>query len=499
MVENTIGEMIGNGSLSGGTDRILFSTLLGDIATREVVSVRQEASIQEAAQAMATRRISSIVVMDDTNHPVGILTDRDLREKVVARGRAVKELVTSVMSPTLIRADADDYCFDAVLKMIKHNAQHILVIKDGVFHAVLTMDDFMGLQGNSPFSFARDIEIQQTMEGIVQLSGRFGSIVRFLIMEGTKAVVIARIMSELFDRLVSKLLKMAEKQFGVPPVSYCWIAYGSEGRKEQVFGVGANTGLIYSDPASSDLREAAEKYFASVTAYIGDALKQCSLGNIQQKKLSNHPEYCQPLSKWKQYFSDWILTPTKEYVLKSLTFLDFRAVAGDETLAELLRKHVISLIKSHDEFLSRMASLISRRRQPLSLFGSLGLRTHEALKKNQDITSRGLEPLADAARLLALSLAIPESSTADRISEVRRKDPGVAQQCDEMAEALELYLQLKIRHQDSLMGKGGIPENTVETVRLSDTERHHLRETFQSIHRILDNIADHYRLRLIGV
>jgi CBS domain-containing protein len=499
MIVNDLGQMVSAGSLYGGNDRILFSTRVGDITIKDVVSVREDVSIQEAAQAMAKSRVSSIIIMDETNHPVGILTDRDLREKVVARGRAVKELVATIMSPTLIRADADDYCFDAVLKMIKHDAQHILVINDGVFQGVLTIEDFMGLQGDSPFSFARDIENQQTVEGIVQLSGELGSIVRFLIREGARAVVITRIISELKDRLVNKLLKLTQKHFGNPPVSYCWIAYGSEGRRERVFGSDFHSGLIYSEPASSDQKEAVQKYFTSVIGYILDTLRRCGFGGGQQKNLSNHSYYCQSLNTWKQYFSDWILTPTNKYVLKSLKFFDFRAVAGDETLTESLRGHINMLIKSQDEFLSRMAAMISRRRKPLSMFSVLRLRTNEALKKSVDIQSGGLEPLADAARILALSLAIPQSSTSDRIAAVRKKDPGVARQCDEMAEALELMLQLQIRHQDSCFGKGEAPDNIIETGHLTYSERHHLREAFQSIQRILDNIADHYRLRLIGV
>ncbi|TAN39126.1 MAG: CBS domain-containing protein, partial [Nitrospirae bacterium] len=264
-----------NNSFYGGTDRILFTTRVGEIAIKEVVSIRENATIQEAAQAMAKSRISSIIVMDEANQPAGIVTDRDLREKVIACGRDVRGLAATIMSPALIRADADEYCFDAVLKMIKHDAHQILIIKDGKFQGLLTTEDLMGLQGDSPFSFAREIEPQQTIEGIVRLSARLGSIVRFLIREGARAVVITRIMSELKDRLISKVLTMAEKHFGVLPASYCWITYGSEGRREQVLGMNFDSGLIYADPASPEQGEPVRKYFVGFAAFVDDVLKRC--------------------------------------------------------------------------------------------------------------------------------------------------------------------------------------------------------------------------------
>jgi CBS domain-containing protein len=124
----------------GSSDHLLFTTLIGDIANKDVITVGEEASIQEAAREMVKHRISSLIVVDRNGLPTGIVTDRDLREKVVAKGRKVTDAVHDIISLPLIRVDARDYCFEAVLKMIKHNIHHIVVIKDGVLHGVLTND-----------------------------------------------------------------------------------------------------------------------------------------------------------------------------------------------------------------------------------------------------------------------------------------------------------------------------------------------------------------------
>ncbi|HEX8949135.1 MAG TPA: CBS domain-containing protein, partial [Dissulfurispiraceae bacterium] len=129
-MDKTCREMRSKSLFYGSSDHILFTTQIGEIATKEVVTATEETSIQEAAHTMAMNRISSLVIIDGSGGlPSGIVTDRDLREKVVSKARDVREPVKNIMSLPLIRVDARDYCFEAVLKMLKYNIHHVLVIK----------------------------------------------------------------------------------------------------------------------------------------------------------------------------------------------------------------------------------------------------------------------------------------------------------------------------------------------------------------------------------
>ena len=213
---------------------------------------------------MAKHRISSIIIVDRNGLPTGIVTDRDLREKVVARGRDVNDPVKDIMNLPLIRVDAKDYCFEAVLKMIKHNIHHIVVIKDGALRGVLTNHDLMMLQGTSPLSFAKDLESQQTIEGLVPVSSKINRVVGLLLKEGARAGNITKILTELNDRLVKKVLEIAEKKLGRPPVPYCWIAFGSEGRKEQTFKTDQDNAIIYAGPGDAGAGRGGQAVFCRV-------------------------------------------------------------------------------------------------------------------------------------------------------------------------------------------------------------------------------------------
>ncbi len=324
-IDRTYQEMQDKSMFYGGSDRLLFTTRIGDIAIKGVIHTQEDTEIREAARIMTENRISSIVVMNKSNLPSGIVTDRDLREKVVSKDRSVREPVKNIMSATLIRVDAKDYCFEAVLKMIKYNIHHILVISDGKLMGVITNHDLMMLQGTSPLSLTKDIESQQTIEGLIPVSKKINSIVGLLLKEGAKASNITKIITEINDRLVRKVLEFAERKHGKSPVPYCWIAFGSEGRKEQTFKTDQDNAIIYSDPATEAEATAAKKYFAVFAEYVRDNLLQCGFPPCPANYMASNPQWCQPLKVWKKYYATWIANPTPDAVLNSLTLFRFPA------------------------------------------------------------------------------------------------------------------------------------------------------------------------------
>ena len=74
---------------------------VGRICTRSVDLADPDESVQSAASRMNTRNVGTLVVVDDQKCPIGIITDRDLAVRVVAKGLDPNStIVESVMSPT---------------------------------------------------------------------------------------------------------------------------------------------------------------------------------------------------------------------------------------------------------------------------------------------------------------------------------------------------------------------------------------------------------------
>jgi CBS domain-containing protein len=492
-LDKTYREMQDKSMFYGGSDRLLFTTQVGDMAVKNVVSTHEETSIREAAQIMSEQGVSSIVIRDPNGLPTGMVTDRDLREKVVARGRSVGEPIKSIMSTSLIRVDARDYCFEAVLKMIKYNIHHILVIKDGHLTGVVTNHDMMMLQGTSPLSLTKDIESQQTIEGLIPVSKKINGIVGLLLKEGAKASNITKVITEINDRLVRKVLECAERKHGKPPVAYCWIGFGSEGRKEQTFKTDQDNAIITADPATDAEADAAKKYFSPFAEFVRDSLLQCGFPPCPANYMASNPQWCQPLKVWKKYFSTWISTPTPDAVLNSVAFFDFRPMYGDTSLAEMLRDHLNALLKDKKVFLGYLANMAIKNQPPVGFFKSFVVEKGGVHKDELNLKIKGLAPLVDILRLFALEKGIRETSTMERIDTLRSMHTIVKEYADDFEQAFEFITLLRIHHQYEQISNGVAPDNFINPNRLSNLEKRSIKGAFQLISKIQDLIIELYK------
>jgi len=493
-IDRTYREMRTKSVFYSSSDHLLFTTPVGDIVTKDVVTVRDDATIREAAAEMSKHRISSLIITDSADLPLGVLTDCDLREKVVARGRSVNDPVKDIMSLPLVRVDAKDYCFEAMLKMIKHNVHHILVIREGKLKGVLTNHDLMLLQGASPLSFARDMESQETLDGVVSVSMKIDRLIGSLLKEGARASSITRIISEFNDRLARKVLEFGERKFGKPPTTYCWLALGSEGRREQACKENQDNALVYADPASDDHQEAVRTYFAGFTRYVREGLKRCGFPLSSNDDAADGPASCRSIETWKKDLAAGMLSSSQETVRRILLFVDLRCLAGDHRLAEELRSHLWKTKDAHKAFMTQVAAVTTADRSPLGFFKTFIVEKDGAHKSELDLTFSGIGPLVDVVRLMALESRVPVASTLERIEALQGKHPTIDALGDELSQAFEFLTQLRIHHQVDEMERGALTDNYIDPGKLSNLEKRTLKESFKIISKVQDALAARYRL-----
>lgn len=465
--------------LYGGGDKLLFTHVLADLATRQVVTASEDISIREAAHIMATKGISCLVLVDGHGFPSGLVTDRDLRNKVVSKNRDPGGRIGDIMSVTLIKSEARDYCYEALIKMMRYKIHHLLVVDNGELQGIITNHDLMMLQGTSPLSVAREIDGEDTVDGLARSRERIDQLTRVLIREEAKAAHITRIITEINDRLVRKLLAITESQMGPPPVSYCWIVFGSEGRKEQTFRTDQDNAIIYEEPGEK--AGEASSYFSEFAARMRRALEQCGFPPCTANYMASNPQWCQPLSVWKKYFSRWISTPTPEAVLRSLIFFDFRPLYGNQLLAEQLRAYLSYTAKGNQAFLGQMAGIVLQNRPAIGIFGQLTGERSGPQKGRVNFKINALCPIIDLARLTALEAGVYHTSTVERLLEltsVSRVTDGVA---GELVQAFEFVMSLRLRHQFLQIKEGGEPDNFIDPDRLSVLEKRMLKEIFKRI------------------
>lgn len=493
-LDHVLKERLARGASRAELERAIFTTPVHNIASTDLVTVNENTTIKDAARLMSRKKVSSLIILDDEGLPVGIVTDRDLREKVVAKGRNIDEPVKNIMSYPLIGIEARQYCYEAIMQMIRHNIHHLIVVKDGHLYGMLTNHDIMLLQGASPVSIAQEIRNQRDIDGLASVSKKINELIGLLIKEEARARNITRIISEVNDSLVRRVLEIAEKRYGSPPVPYCFIVYGSEGRKEQTFRTDQDNGIIYKDPEGQSQKKEAEEYFKEFSEFVKESLIRCGFAPCPGDYMVSNPQWRQGLSEWKRYFSGWLNTPTPKAILRSVILFDFRGVYGDLSLAEELKEFLLANLKGKDIFLLHMAKLTVNVKPPLGFFRTFVVEKSGEHKDELNLKFRLIAPMINIARLYALEAAIPETATVDRIERLKEINPVMKDMGDELLEAFEFVMTLRLHHQYEQILKGQQPDNYINPDSLTNLEKKTLKDACQVIGRFQDIIEQHYLL-----
>ncbi|MHB8834273.1 MAG: DUF294 nucleotidyltransferase-like domain-containing protein [Candidatus Methylomirabilia bacterium] len=491
-------DMRSRSQLFGSGEKLLFTTAVGDLTTHAVVTASRDLPIQAAAQLMSHHGISSLVLVDDDTVPVGIITDRDLRDKVAARGRAIAEPVANIMSTSLIKADAGDYCFEALLTMLRHNIHHLLIVHEGRLRGIVTNHDLLLLQGTSPISVVREIEGQTDLDGLVQAAAKVAGIVGLLLKDGAHAGNITRISTEINDRLVRKVIEFGLRKLGPAPLPWCWLAFGSEGRREQTFRTDQDNALVYADPRTPEEEAAAQVWFPRFARFMKAGLVRCGFAACPANYMADNPRWNQPLSAWRELFTKWITNPGPDALLHAAILFDFRGLAGTLSLAVELRAHLVRTMRNQSVFYARLAGTVTLHRPPLGFFGAFAVGTKGTHKDKLDLKISALGPIVNIARLCALETGIPETATLDRLAALRPNHPLLSRYGEELGHAFGFLSLLRIQHQYEQVQAGVPADNFIDPESLSTYEKKSLKDAFRLISRVQDLIIEQYRTGLVG-
>ena len=488
-MDRSLRELRAQTHLMGNTERLLYSLTVSDVANKVAVTCSARTSIRDAAKIVADSHSTSVTVVDDNGRPIGIVTESDFTRKVVACGVPPDTAVAQIMSSPVIAVETATVVFQALLEMLTRNIQHVLVTENGRPKFVLTSHDLMLLQGKSPLSVARHLEQQKDLNGLAQAQKRVVELLPLLLREGAKASHLTRVVAEINDRLVTKILALAHQKLGPSPAPYCWVVLGSEGRREQTFKTDQDNALIYSDDAD----EAAIEYFDQLAQFVNDGLKLCGYPDCEGGYMATNPRWRQSLSNWQNTFARWMNEGELHATEDALIFFDMRPVAGDSKLFEQLAEHNRERLKHAGFFKSILASISIEHKPPLGFFRTFVLEHSGEHKQGLDIKMYGTGPIVNAARLFALDAGVEATNTLDRLSglaSLRYLDDALLHDLQHSFEFLTL-LRLEQQLQQSRTGQP--MSNHVTPDRLTPLQKNMLKDTFQTIGRVQSFIDQRFR------
>jgi CBS domain-containing protein len=311
-----------------------------------------------------------------------------------------------------------------------------------------------------------------------------------ILEHGGMAKDICELITTLNDHLTRKIIALAEEAMvregrGRPPVPYAWLALGSEGRREQTLRTDQDNALVFVDH-SPEVEEEARSYFLNLAEKVVSGLEQCGFPRCKGGIMAVNPRWCQPLHVWKRYFRHWITDvdyPAEE-VLATFVFFDCRPIYGQYELATDTAGYILGLLDEGNSFAREMAKTALLHKTPLGFFKRLVVEKSGEHKNKLNLKLNGLTPLVDAIRTLALGQKVFETNTLDRISALVEKESLTPAEADDLRDAFNVIMLIRVRHHVNVLRQGGIPDNYVNPDELSIIQRTMLKEAFKTIDRL---------------
>ena len=463
---------------------------------RAPVTCRRDETIQAASRTMADTGVGSIVVLDAAGRPEGIVTDRDLRERVLAAGRPAAEPVASIMSSPLASVSPEAFVFEALLEMTRRNIHHLAVVEADRLIGVLSSHDLLLVQAAAPLEISRMIEDCDSLDALEPLMPRLTDVTRRLFEQGVSGYQIGRIVAEINDLVIRKVLALTEQDLGaagrIPPVAFCWLVLGSEGRREQTIRTDQDNALVWEDPPPR-LAAHARGYFEAFAAQAIAGLVRLGYPPCPAGSMASNPTWNQPLSVWEGYFADWVRDTSPEHLMYASIYLDFRAVAGEPRLADGLRESVRSQVKAWRSFPRHLARIAVSHAPPLGLFGRFRVRREQEGRRGINLKLGGMLLLNNALRAYAVDLGLAETNTLERLEAATRVGGCfTTAEAEDVRQAYETIFRLRLGHQLARLTAGERPDNILDPGGLSRSEQGRLREAFRAIGRLQGKVEMRY-------
>ncbi len=445
-------------------------------------------TIREAARRMTDAGTSAVLVRREGE--VGIVTDADLRSKVLAAGLPADSPIDQVASYPVLAAPPQQLAVEAMTDMLAQRTDHVAIVDArGVVLGVLSAAELMSVEGTSPFALRRAIAGAAGEDALVDAARRLPRAFVSLLATGVGPADVGRVLALASDDVTMRLIDFAFERHGPAPVPWAWLALGSVARRELTLASDQDNALAYADPGGPEV----DDYFARVAADVNGGLERCGFGYDNAEVLARDRRWRMTESEWLRVLGDTLVSPDRSNLVRASVSFDFRHVGGGLVIVPPL----VGLLRSapaYPDFLRRLARTATDYRPPLGFRGAI--RREGGGGGRVDVKRGGILPIANLARFHALASGVTISATLDRLvaaEELGRLDPETAQA---LRESFELVQRVRLEHHAEQIAAGLAIDNLVDPGGLPPLERIELREAFRAIAHAQKQLAVYLPLGL---
>lgn len=469
-----------------------LNTPLGDLLSSNPVYCSPNTPIHVAMEMIDKAQRRSIAIIDEQQHPIGILTLRDVMVRVTLPRIDIDTPIHTVMTPVKDFLSPDDFAYEAALIMAQGGFGHVCVVDKGRFIGLLSERDLFSLQRVGLGNLSRAIQHSNDITTLKQLSIDINQFTDQIMAQGASVIQLMRLITTLNDLITQRVIHICENEMGKPDVPYTWLAFGSEGRMEQTLKTDQDNGILF-DTDNND-PENIRTQLLPLAKHINNALAEVGFTLCPGNIMAGNPECCLSTDEWRSRFASWVESGSPEHLLKASIFFDFRVLHGDEHSANELRKWLNKKTAQNSRFRQQMAANALRNRPPLGLFRDFATSGNKEHPNSIDLKTHGITPFVDAARIIALASNIDETNTIARIKQAVANDTIRKESAESWLEAYQYIQLLRMRNHRQQSHKGKELSNFLDPDELNELERRILKESFRQARKIQTKLALDYQL-----
>ncbi len=450
-----------------------------DAGIRKAVVLASEVPAREGVKVLRERRADCLLVQRGDDY--GMVTGTDLLQAASSTA-GIDTPLGDVASWQLLTIASDEYLFDALVLMTRHQVERLVVMDRGELAGILELNDVLGLFSTESHSLGIRIQRAETVEELEAASAATLDLTRNLVDRGITVARVVDLLSALNGRTMTQLFRMCVPE----PVlaGACLIVMGSEGRGEQILKTDQDNAIVLADDLDWPDRQQDLARFSSLLGRLG--YPPCP-GNY----MVTNPDWVMTVSEWQQRIDGWIRRADGDAMLDLTVFSDARPVTGNTELFQDVKSWMLERFHGSVGFISTFAHPVIRFSVPLDLFGRI-----KKPDEGIDIKKGAVFPLVHGVRSLALDNRIHATNTFRRIRQLvarRALDPATG---EDLAGALETFMLMRLRQQLEAIASGLSADNMIRPAGLPRLERGQLRRGLRIVKAFQNTISRRYHLEL---
>ena len=443
----SLGEQVKLGDQWGKSEP--FVQRAKDLMSSPVITVQLTDSVQYIANVMTTQSISSVMVLDQNKQLVGIITEKDLVERVLGQGQLNSLCAVDIMTIKPFTASPHDHYYEILSLFYKYSIKHLPVVDGDTLKGVITFQNLISKRDRGAMGILKTIE-EASFENLPLVKDAIYDVLTGLINDEISTIHTLEIVTKLYDRLARHCVKLAvqslDKQgFGLSPVPFSWYQMGSGARGEQFMLTDQDHFLVYANTANEQEKKLAEDYFALLGEEIVQHLEQAGYARCSGKMMANEKIWRGSISEWQQRLQMWSIKATSEHILLGYNFLSFRFLFGNVSLHKTFTTMVQSQLESAQTFLYHMAqqeqdNVIPQFEQSLfSLFKTKG--KHDVI----DIKLHALFPMHHCLQILGVLKNLVNRTPLQLVDGLVQADEFSVGFANDIRHAYEVALRARIQ------------------------------------------------------